>query len=106
MSSRPIITGIEIHEFEYSLPDMGTDYNGFNLVYEPGNVLTRRSCAVRMLTDVGLVGEVLTNNTALATLPMFVHYLIGKNALERETIYQDIKLIKQLVASKDIRMLM
>jgi L-alanine-DL-glutamate epimerase-like enolase superfamily enzyme len=90
MSSKPIITRIEIHEFEYQLQDTGTDYNGFNLVYEPGNVLTRRSCAVRMLTDVGLVGEVLTSNTALATLPMFVHYLIGRNALERETIYQDI----------------
>ena len=50
MSSSPIITGIEIHEFEYSLAEMGTDYNGFNLVYEPGNTLTRQACAVRMFT--------------------------------------------------------
>jgi len=91
MSNRPIITGIEIHEFEYELENMGTDYNGFNLVYEPGNVLTRRVCAVRMLTDAGITGEILSSSAGLATLPMFVHYLIGKNALERETIYQDVK---------------
>jgi len=91
MSSKPIITGIEIHEFEYRLEDMGTDYHGFNLVYEPGHVLMRRACAIRMRTDVGLSGETLASGAELATLPMFVHYLIGKNALERETIYQDIK---------------
>jgi len=91
MSSKPIMTGIEIHEFEYKLENMGTDYNGFNLVYEPGNMLTRRTCAVKMLTDSGITGEILASGAALATLPMFVHYLIGKNALERETIYQDIK---------------
>jgi L-alanine-DL-glutamate epimerase-like enolase superfamily enzyme len=91
MNSRPIITGIEIHEFEYELEDMGTDYNGFNLVYEPGSTLMRRACAVRMLTDVGITGEVLASKVGLATLPMFAHYLIGKNALERDAIYQDVK---------------
>jgi L-alanine-DL-glutamate epimerase-like enolase superfamily enzyme len=90
MGSKPIISGIEIHEFEYQLRDMGTDYNGFNIVYEPGNVLTRRSCAVRMLTEVGLIGETVTSRAGLATLPMFTHYLIGRNALERDTIYQDV----------------
>jgi L-alanine-DL-glutamate epimerase-like enolase superfamily enzyme len=90
MSSRPIITGIEVHEFEYTLANMGTDYNGFNLIYEPGNTLTRQACAVRMLTDAGLTGEILSSGTGLATLPLFVHYLIGKNALERDDIYQDV----------------
>lgn len=91
MKSKPIITAIEVHEFEYELANMGTDYNGFNMVYEPGSVLTRRVCAVRMPTEAGITGEILSSRAGLATLPMFVHYLIGKNALERETIYQDIK---------------
>lgn len=36
----PNITRIEIHEYQWQLPDMGKDYHGFNLVYEPGNTLT------------------------------------------------------------------
>jgi L-alanine-DL-glutamate epimerase-like enolase superfamily enzyme len=90
MSSKPIITGIEIHEFEYQLDSMGTDYNGFNMVYKPGSALRRRACAAKMLTEAGITGEILCSRAGLATLPMFVHYLIGKNALERETIYQDV----------------
>jgi L-alanine-DL-glutamate epimerase-like enolase superfamily enzyme len=90
MSSKPIITQIEVHEFEHVLNDMGTDYNGFNAVYQPGGALKRRMCAVKMLTDVGICGEALCRPVGAATLPTFAHYLIGQNALERETIYQDV----------------
>ena len=34
--SDPIITRVEVHQFASYLPDIGRDYNGFNLVYEPG----------------------------------------------------------------------
>ena len=34
--SDPIITRLEVHQFASELPDIGRDYNGFNLVYEPG----------------------------------------------------------------------
>jgi L-alanine-DL-glutamate epimerase-like enolase superfamily enzyme len=44
-----------------------------------------------MLTDAGITGEALASRAGLATLPMFTHYLVGKNALERETIYHDVK---------------
>jgi len=91
MGQKPIIVGVEIYEFEYTLPDLGTDYNGFNVIYEPGHTLTRRACAVRMHTSTGLVGETLSSSAELATWPMFMHYLLGKNALERETLYLDIK---------------
>lgn len=91
MPERPIITGIELTEFEYTLHDFGVDYNGFNLVYEKGSTLTRRSAVLHVHTDQGITGEYLTGLVQLATLPMFAHYLIGKNALERERIYQDVK---------------
>ena len=33
--AEPIITKIEVHEYEFTLNDLGTDYNGFNFVYVP-----------------------------------------------------------------------
>ena len=38
MSNRPIITGIEIHEFEYELENMGTGFRVAS-VPEPGSIL-------------------------------------------------------------------
>ena len=32
----PKITRIEIHTYSYTLDNLGTDYNGFNMVYTPG----------------------------------------------------------------------
>ena len=92
MGSKPIITSVEVHEFEYQLEDRGTDYNGFNVVYQPGNTLRRRTYVMKINTDAGISGECVGWDLAEAsTLPMFAHYLIGKNALERERIYQDVK---------------
>ncbi len=91
MGNKPIITGITVTEFEYTLDEMGTDYNGFNLVYVPGNTLAARSAVLQIQTNLGITGEYVTGMTQLLTLPMFADYLIGKNALERERIYQDVK---------------
>lgn len=91
MSKKPIITGITVTEFEHTLSDMGTDYNGFNLVYEPGGKAKRRGAVLQVHTDLGITGECLTNMGNLATLAGFADYLMGRNALERERIYQDVK---------------
>ena len=53
----PLITRIDVHEYEYSLDDLGTDYNGFNLVYEPGATRQGTGYILRILTDQGVVGE-------------------------------------------------
>ena len=87
----PRITRIEVHEYEFHRNDLGTDYNGFNLVYEPGGKIGGKGYIVRILTDVGVVGEYAGGSqTDYATLPLFAHYLIGKNALERERFFTDI----------------
>lgn len=91
MAGKPIITGIELTEFEYTLQDFGVDYNGFNLVYEKGSTIRQHSVVLQVHTSEGITGEYVTGRAHLATLPMFAHYLIGKNALERERIYQDVK---------------
>ena len=91
MADKPIITGFEIVEFEdRPLQDTGTDYNGFNQVYEKGSTLPRTGSVLRMHTSVGICGEILAD-AGLAAQPRFAKYLIGKNALERERIYQDLK---------------
>lgn len=95
----PIITKLEIHEYEYSLENMGRDYNGFNLVYEPGGKATMRGKILRVITDAGIVGEFAGGSDAeYSTLKNFLHYLIGKSALERERIYSDVRRALRQVA--------
>ena len=88
----PKIEKIEIHEYAYTLNDLGKDYNGFNLVYEPGSTVHSKGYILRILTDAGIVGEYAGGSAIdYATLPRFTHYLIGSSALERERIYTDVK---------------
>lgn len=90
-TDRPLITGIELTEFEYTLDELGVDYNGFNLVYEAGGRVTRRAAVLEIHTSTGVTGEYLTAMSQVSTLPAFAEYLLGKCALERERIYQDVK---------------
>jgi L-alanine-DL-glutamate epimerase-like enolase superfamily enzyme len=95
----PKITKIEVHEYQFTLHDLGTDYDGFNLVYAPGNKIGRNGYIIRILTDSGLIGEYAGGSAAeYSTLRRFAHYLIGKNALERERIYSDVKRALRQVA--------
>ena len=92
MKGKPIITKVELHEFWYEVKNLGTDYNGFNSVYEPGAVRHTTGYAVRILTDVGVTGEFIGGGPSEAgEIRMYGRYLIGKNALERERIYNDVK---------------
>jgi len=93
MSSSPKITKIEVATFEHELEKIGKDYNTFNMVYEPGNRLTQRGSVLQIHTDQGITGEYPGGVTGPA-LPQIRHvseYLIGKDTLEREKIYQDLK---------------
>ena len=78
----PKIERIEIHEYTWELSDLGTDYNGFNLVYEPGNRIPRTGHILRIVTDVGVVGEYAGGSaTDYAALRGFAGYLIGRALL-------------------------
>ena len=95
----PRITKIEIHEYEYSLQELGTDYNGFNLVYTPGGSVTRRGNIIRILTDTGIVGEYAgCSHQELSTIPGFWHFLKGKSVLQRELFYSEIRRALRQVA--------
>lgn len=85
----PKITKLEVIVFEFQLEDLGTDYNGFNQVYEKGNISTRRQGVFRLHTSLGIVGEYSAGRTD--QLPSVAPYLMGKNPFEREKIYNDLK---------------
>jgi L-alanine-DL-glutamate epimerase-like enolase superfamily enzyme len=88
----PKITRIEIHEYHWELPDMGRDYNGFNLVYEPSGKAKMSGRVLQIFTDAGIVGEFAGGSTAeYSTLGGFWHFLKGRSALAREEIYTEVK---------------
>ncbi len=84
------ITRVQVHQYAWELADMGTDYNGFNQVYEPGNRLPMRGHILTVETDAGVTGE-FVGGVELSQLGIVGPYLIGKNPLERELIYNDVK---------------
>jgi L-alanine-DL-glutamate epimerase-like enolase superfamily enzyme len=88
----PRITRIESTEFEYPLEDVGVDDAGFNLVYEPGTTTTRKLFAVRVHTDTGVTGEYVGGNSpAAAQYNTVANYLVGRNPLDRESHWSELK---------------
>jgi len=88
----PEITRVESYEFSYPLEDVGTDGNGFNLVYDPGEVTERSLFAVKIHTDEGITGEYIGGNSpAAAQYNTFADYIVGKNPLHRERIWSETK---------------
>ena len=93
MKDRPKITKIEVHQFEYQVKDIGLEPVLSLPVYEPGGLTTLSAHAIRIFTDVGLTGEYVGGwPTEYAAVPMFARRLLGRNALDREGIYNDLKL--------------
>ncbi|QLC35002.1 mandelate racemase (plasmid) [Halarchaeum sp. CBA1220] len=88
----PEITKIESTEFSYTLDDVGTDEHGFNLVYEPGESTERKLFAVKVHTDEGITGEYVGGNSpGAAQYNLVANYLVGKNPLEREKHWSELK---------------
>lgn len=90
--TNPIITKVEVTSFEHTLDNLGKDYNTFNTVYEKGGRIKARGNVLSVHTDAGIVGEYPgVGGPTLAQVRMVAEYLIGKEALGREKIYNDIK---------------
>jgi hypothetical protein len=93
MGKPPKITRIEIHEIAWETLDLGKDYNGFNMTYHPGNRLRSKGHVLRIETDAGVAGEYGKpfggDDSTYAQVRSVASYLLGKNPLERELIYND-----------------
>jgi L-alanine-DL-glutamate epimerase-like enolase superfamily enzyme len=90
MARSPRIVRVQVHQFAWEVPDMGTDYNGFNQVYQAGNVLSASGHVLTVETDLGVTGE-FVGGVELSQLGVVGPYLVGRNPLERELIYNDLK---------------
>ncbi len=110
MKDRPKITKIEVHQFEIETRDVALDPiasipivdDGDAIVTqralpirirnEPGAVVMRRAHAIRIFSDIGITGDYVGGNaTEYSAIPQFAYSLIGRNALDREAIYNDAK---------------
>lgn len=93
MKDRPKITRIEIHQFEYSIKDVGLEPVLSLPVYEPGSVIPFTGHAIRIMTDAGINGEYVGGwPSEYSAMPAIAPRLIGRNALDREGVYNDLKL--------------
>ena len=86
------ITRIEVHEFKFPLNDVTKDYNGFNLVYKRGATQVGTTYAIKVETNEGVTGEYVGGDSpGFAQFNMFADYLIGKDPIQRELIFNDVK---------------
>ena len=92
MASHPRITRLSVHQYAYTVRDLATDYTGFNHVYQAGGNARMTGYVFTVDTDAGVRGEYVGGNAvSYAQVGMVAPYLIGKNPLERELIYNDLK---------------
>ncbi|MEM7034415.1 MAG: enolase C-terminal domain-like protein [Chloroflexota bacterium] len=94
MSRQLKITGIDLHSFQWEVENLSRDdyYNGFNLVYNPGAKHKMGGYILQIHTNEGITGELVGGSSSdYAQMEMYLDYLIGRNPLQRELIYNDVK---------------
>ena len=88
----PKITKIDVIDFEYQLQDVEPEPIVRHPIYSPGATLLTKASAIKIYTDVGLVGEYIGGpSVEYSGIPIIAQSLIGRNALERENIFNDAK---------------
>ena len=88
----PVITKIEVTEFEYTLQNIGAEGTINIPVYKKGSSISPRARVVRIFTDQGVTGEYVGGSaTEHSAIPMFAKAAVGRSALDREKIYNDAK---------------
>lgn len=92
MARHPRITRLAVHQYKWTQEDMGYDYNGFNLVYQAGNRIESTGYVFTIETSEGVTGEYVGGSAiAYTQVGMCAQYLLGRNPLERELIWNDLK---------------
>jgi L-alanine-DL-glutamate epimerase-like enolase superfamily enzyme len=87
------INRVAVHRFAWEVADLTHDeYAGFNHVYKPDSCLRESGYILTIGTDAGPVGEYVGGTAAsYAQVGMLAHYLLGRDPLQRERIYNDLK---------------
>lgn len=88
----PIVTKIELIEFEFTLNDIAAEGTISIPVYQKGSKLQSRSRIVRIFTDQGATGEYMGGSaTEHSAIGMFANAVLGQSAFAREKVYNDAK---------------
>lgn len=88
----PKIRSIHLIASRFLLQDVAVDGAGYSLVYKKGSRKPVNAFGVRVICDDGLVGEYVGGDAVgAAQLNKFAETLIGRNPLQRELIYNDVK---------------
>lgn len=86
------IKRLTVREYKWNQRELGTDYNGFNHVYLKGSTAEQTGYVFSIETDAGITGDYVGGvGVSYAQVAMAAQYLIGKNALQREVIWNDLK---------------
>ncbi len=86
------IKRLTVHQYKWTRRDLTGDYNGFNHVYLKGGTVDFTDYVLTIETEGGITGEYAGGvGVSYAQVAMAAQYLIGKNALEREKIWNDLK---------------
>ena len=103
MDSKPIITSVEVIQYETDAGDMDLHpalelHDIFGVfspyLYKSGDRFKRRAHGIRIHTSAGVSGEYISigfAGTDFAAVERFAPSLIGRNALHRDAIYNDFK---------------
>lgn len=89
------ITAVDIVQFEFEVRNLGRIGAGQHVGYRKGAVLNVVKQAISIRTDDGLTGEYVTNwggtPATNGEMDMLAPFLIGRDALAREEIHDDLK---------------
>ncbi len=86
------IKSIDVGLSVFSLPDLGLDPSGFSLIYDPGGKKSVKVFSVEIHTNEGITGEFVGGDAVGFTqLKKFIDFVIGKDPMQRELIYNDAK---------------
>ena len=94
-----MIERVEIHPFEFRVPDLGLGVHAAagvgNLIHQPGRQLPVRRYAIRIACTDGVQGEYVTHwvgtPATLGQMLMLAPMLPGRDPLRREAIWDDMK---------------
>ncbi len=96
------IRSVELTEFSYPVADLGIDAEGFARVYSPGTTTTMTNWVMVIETEDGARGEYAAQiggkKQNLAQVLRLAPNLLGRDADQRELIYDDFKRATQAVA--------
>jgi L-alanine-DL-glutamate epimerase-like enolase superfamily enzyme len=89
------IRRVVTRELQWTMPGLAHDKTGLNHVYKKGAESRNTGYVVTIETEGGITGEYSWSQggkgVSTTQIAMIAHYLIGKNAFDRERIWNDLK---------------